>query len=198
MIAKKAALKLPSHKQALALLNKFHVPSNIMEHSLLVNKVAMKIAKDLAKKIDVNIKLVDRASLLHDLFKYIEFNADELDVFCRKIKEKYKGMSHEEAAYRFFLYDYPELAKVILNHGYKSIDKLNSIEEKIVYYADKRVMHNKIVSLTERLAEGHRRHAQKTKSFDYDSTKKIDSKIFALEKELFTYLNYNPSLLNKL
>jgi HD superfamily phosphodiesterase len=69
--------------------------------------------------------------------------------------------------------------------GHEEEMKPCTIEEKIIYYADKRVMHDKVVPLAERLEEGHRRNTRpadrKTVDVDY-----IDSLIFELEKELLS------------
>ena len=69
-------------------------------------------------------------------------------------------------------------------------------EEKIVYYADKRVMHDKIVPLKERLEEAHKRnihfHGGQTQSDIV--TSKVDPLIFALEEEIFSQIDLTPDL----
>jgi len=107
----------------------------------------------------------------------------------QQLGEQCKGLRHEDAAYEFFKDEYPALALAIKKHAYKSLldEKLKpqTIEEKIVYYADKRVMHDKVVPLLQRLEEGHRRnipaHCKETIDTDY-----IDSLIVKLEQELLT------------
>ena len=61
---------------------------------------------------------------------------------------------------------------------------LVSLEERVVYYADKRVAHSTIVSLKERLDEGYKRYSgKKPKS---KSVKNIELAIHMLEEEIFS------------
>ena len=73
-------------------------------------------------------------------------------------------------------------------------EKPQSWEEKLLYYADKRVMHETIVSLKDRLTEGHKRNI-----FQHDSaiqskinTAKVDPLIFQMEREIFEKIGLNP------
>jgi hypothetical protein len=90
------------------------------------------------------------------------------------------------------------LAKVIRKHRYTAIahqkDKPVTWEEKLVYYADKRVMHDRIVSLKERLDEAHKRYAawRRVNARSSLDTVKIDRLIYKLEKEIFAYIGLNP------
>ena len=65
-------------------------------------------------------------------------------------------------------------------------EKPKTWEEKLVYYADKRVMHERIVSLKERLADGHKRnvHLHGTEAQSKTNTSKVDPLIYELEKEI--------------
>ncbi len=159
--------RFPTIEQCYELLKQCHTPKHIVRHC----EVAADLAVELAKKIsadgtEINIDFVHRACLLHDIMRL-------------------NGLHHEEAAYEFLKNEYPELALAIRKHAYRSLldEKLKpqTIEEKIVYYADKRVMHDKVVPLMERLEEGHRRNnpAGCKKTAEY-----IDSLIVELEKEL--------------
>jgi len=86
---------------------------------------------------------------------------------------------------------YPQLAQVVRKHRYTAIshqkDKPVTWEEKLVYYADKRVMHDRIVSLKKRLEEAHKRYADWCRANARSSldTVKIDRLIYKLEKEIF-------------
>jgi hypothetical protein len=116
-------------------------------------------------------------------------NQEDLENW-RQLSERYKGVRHEQAGYEFLKDKYPEIALAIKKHAYKAlIEKENcpqTIEEKLVYYADKRAMHDKIVSLAERLEEGHRRN-QQVNSKNKVNAEYVDSLIFELERELFRY-----------
>jgi hypothetical protein len=74
-------------------------------------------------------------------------------------------------------------------------DRPETWEEKLVYYADKRVMHEKIVPLQERLDEGHRRSAAARRKAGLHcniDTEKIDALIVELEREIFEAIGIKP------
>lgn len=116
----------------------------------------------------------------------------------QQLKVRYKGLRHEDAACRLLVDEYPELAQVIRKHRYAGIlseqDKPRTWEEKIVYYADKRVMHDKIVPLKERLEEAHKRSAAQRDPTDQNvlDVKRIDTLIFELEREIFVKVGLEP------
>jgi len=67
-------------------------------------------------------------------------------------------------------------------------------EEKLLYYADMRVMHDKIVPLKQRLAEGHKRniHMHGSAAKSKINTAKVDPLIFQMEKEIFEKIGLDP------
>ncbi len=73
-------------------------------------------------------------------------------------------------------------------------EKPDTWEEKLLYYADKRVMHDKIVPLKDRLAEGHKRnvflHGSTAQS--KINTAKVDPMIYEMEKEIFEKIGLDP------
>jgi uncharacterized protein len=159
--------KIPTIPQCYEILKQCRTPAHIVRHCEVAAELAVEIAKKhSAKGTNVDVDFVHRACLLHDILRL-------------------NGKGHEEDAYQFLKNDYPELAAAIRKHAYKSLldDELRpgTIEEKIVYYADKRVMHDKVVPLRQRLEDGHRRNSPDgcKKTTEY-----IDSLIAELEKEL--------------
>lgn len=190
---------IPTVEQCYELMGQCHLPKHIVRHCEVTAEFAVELARKIAVNgIKVDVDFVHRACLLHDIMRVCDFHKPLDDIFDEPINEKdverwrqvsrqCKGLRHEDAAYEFLKNEYPELALAIKKHAYRSLldEKLKprTIEEKIVYYADKRVMHDKVVSLAERLEEGHRRnipsHCRKTTDTDY-----VDSLIFQLEHEL--------------
>lgn len=135
-------IKLPTREQAIALLKKYHILPNILEHCMQVNRVAVLLAKQLIEAGEkVNIDVVDRASLLHDIAK------------SRTIIEKRKDIHWVEAEEILKAEGYPELGYICRMHGFLELNKAKnpSWEAKIVCYADGRVIHDKIVDLQERM-----------------------------------------------
>jgi len=194
---------LPTRDQALELLKEYRVPLHIRKHSLTVAELAVWLAKKLREKgISVDVDLVDRACLLHDIARVCDFvrldhgkfeqTVTEQDkIRWEEMKVRYQGVCHEDAAYDLLKERYPVLALTIKKHKYTAIldgeKKPKTWEEKLVYYADKRVMHDKVVSLEERLKEGHKRNAYlyQTEAQHKINISKIDSLIYKLEKEIF-------------
>ncbi len=67
-------------------------------------------------------------------------------------------------------------------------------EEKLVYYANKRVMQDKIVPLEKRLEEAHRKNAylHETRAQSKANSAKVDPLIYRLEKEIFNKIGSDP------
>ena len=201
---------LPTRKECLAIIEEHHVPPHIVKHSLTVAKLAVFLAQRLTEKgITVDVNLVDRACLLHDIvricdFKELDYSRFEQPVTAedkakwQQLRAKYKETPHEYAAYDILKDKFPVLALTIKKHRYIGIlnkkEKPNTWEEKLVYYADMRVMHDKIVPLKERLTEGHKRnaHLYSTESQRRSIIAKVDPLIFELEKEIFDETGLSP------
>ena len=201
---------LPTRKQCFDVLKKYHVPSHIVKHSLAVAKLAVFLAERLKEKgIAVDVNLVDRACLLHDILRICDFKESDYSRFDQKItqpskakwqqmKDMFKGVSHEDAAYNLFKEKYPVLALIVKKHRYSALldekERPTTWEEKLVYYTDKRVMHDKIVPLKQRLEEAHKRNApqHRPKARRNIDTDKIDRLIYRLEKEIFDKVGLDP------
>ena len=202
--------RLPSRDQCYALIEECRVPTHIVGHS----EAAARLGVFLAERLNdagqtVDVELVDRACLLHDLFRVCEFPLKDFSAFepppsegdiamWRRLKARYAGTRHEDAAAAFLGEACPILAETIRKHRYTAIVEDRgrpwTWEEKLVYYADKRVMHEAIVPLRERLDEAHRRNAARRKAAGIEDAdlKEIDAAIFALETELFEDIAMEP------
>ncbi|HJO01847.1 MAG: HDIG domain-containing protein [Candidatus Woesearchaeota archaeon] len=154
--------KIPTKKESLDILNKNKTPSNVIEHCKTVCKVAEEIAdKLIAKGININKTLVVAAALLHD----IEREKDNHIIAGAKLL---KSMG------------FPEVAEVMGKHSLHEIEKEKNkqlrIEEKIMFYADKRVKENKIVSLKERIEDLEKRY-NKNFSKEFEFAEKIEEEL---------------------
>jgi len=201
---------LPTHKECLAIIKEYHVPPHIAKHSLAAAKLAVFLAQRLKEKgIAIDVDLVDRACLLHDIvricnIKELDYSRFEQPVTAedkakwRLLRARYEGIPHEYAAYDILKDKFPILALTIKKHRYIGIlnekEKPNTWEEKLVYYADMRVMHDKIVPLEERLTEAHKRnvHFYKTEAQRLSTIAKVDPLIYRLEKEIFDEIGLSP------
>lgn len=204
-------MNLPSKKQCNELLKKYHTPVSVIKHSAVVTKIAEYLADEFNKtKTKVNKDLINRACVLHDLLRVCDIPndnffkfADPEDIKQKDVKQKiwaaqcakYKGMHHSEAAEDVLGRDYPELAQVIREHMFDVLlkDEFTCWEGKIVSYADKRVDHDRIVTLNQRIEEGKKRWH--TDNENLDLTYK---KLLALEKEILDVIGQKPDVINQL
>jgi len=202
--------KLPTRGDCFELLKQHRVPEHIIKHSIVAAKLAVFLAEKLEEKgISVDVEIVDRACLLHDIARPCDFGepgynsskqavTEQDNAKWQQLKVKYQGLCHEDIAYELLRKKYPELATTVKKHRYVAIlnekEKPTTWEEKLVYYADKRIMHDRIVPLKERLEEAHKRnihlHARQTQS-DINISK-VDQLIFKLEEEIFSKIDLNP------
>ena len=173
-------MKLPSRGKAIGMLKELGMPDNIFRHTMQVNKIAVFIAEKMrGDGVKVNVDLVDRASLLHDIDKHLTLSNGRHGTEGKKMLEE-KGL--------------PELAEFCVTHLYTRIlsSSFPSLEHEIVYYADKRVNHDKIVSLDERFKYLRERYGKKPEILRwFDECEPACRK---LERKLFEKAGIPPSL----
>jgi len=177
-----------TEKEVVQLYRKYKTPVHIIEHCKVVDFVARKITNGYIKKgIDIDYESLHFACLLHDIFKVMDFKLEKKYAKIQKeLKLEYPNMDHCQAAYSMLMkIGEPIIAKIVKKHDFKAIiEKENmpfTLEEKIVTYADKRVLHSRIVSLNERFEDGEKRYDQSNN--DKDSQNKIYSAYFKLESD---------------
>ena len=182
-------------KTVLEIYDEFCVPVHIRRHMVMVCAVATVIAGTLR---DIDFKSLQYACLLHDALKIYTINNYETSIFrhnvsaedtyvWEKLKQKHINTADSQA-----MADYltakgeTKIGTIIQKHDFSSINKPEfqpySLEEKILYYADKRVLHDQVVSLEERITDGRIRYPQ-----NKAQTMKglvIENILFELETEL--------------
>ncbi len=203
---------LPSHNECLSIIRDCHVPIHIARHNEAVARLAVFLARRLIERgIEIDVELVERASLLHDLFRVCDFPLEDFRWFeqpvteddkhrWRRLKARHGHVRHEEAADAFLKDRYPVLATTIRRHRYVAVvdetDCPQSWEEKLVYYADKRAMHDTIVPLKDRLEDAHRRSAIAMAKAGIarcvEMEKAVDARIFELEADIFNAIGLAP------
>ncbi|MBU1446410.1 HDIG domain-containing protein [Patescibacteria group bacterium] len=191
----------------LELIKKYKMPENIVRHCKKVSNVACEIAILLQRKgMSIDIESLKYAGLLHDLMRILDFKEEEYLELCKTgskeeimiwdgMRAKYIGKKHTEAGYEFFHEIGEEkIALMIRKHCYGAIVNPSmqpfTIEEKLLLYADKRVLHDKIVSLTQRFEDGIKRHNPNKENLDLEMA--IRKASYSLEKEIFDQLDINP------
>jgi uncharacterized protein len=164
---------IPSKEECFRLWDGYRMPDNIRRHTLQVTRIAVFVARKLKESgININLTLVERGALLHDIDKILTLKNDR----------------HGEVAEKILLRrGYPEIARIASHHRFKYIrDPTITWEEKVVNYADKRVKHDQIVSLDERFTDLLIRYDVKVP--DHEAIQMF----FQLEKELFGIIHLDP------
>ena len=170
-------MNLPTKEECFEILKEYEVPQNIVNHVLKVSEVSVFLAKKLVEKgIKVNIDLVEKGAILHDLDKI-------------PTKDNYKD--HGLVTERILIKKgFPELGSIARSHKGEDIKHglVKNWEEKIVNYIDKRVEETKIVSVVNRFEQGRKRYPH----LSTPEHIKTEEYVLELEKEIFSHLNFKP------
>jgi putative nucleotidyltransferase with HDIG domain len=155
-------------------MTKYEMLENIKAHSIVVERIASLMARGLREAGEkLSLDLVTAGALMHDIAKTRSL----------KTKENHSATGSEICIENHL----EEIADIVAEHVVlKSFSREGPVLEKeIVYYADKRVNHNTIVSLEERLAylirqygKGDQRLIQRMGK-NFDLCKQVESKLFA-------------------
>jgi uncharacterized protein len=131
---------VPDENECYEIMKRFNMLDNIMRHSVQVMNVSMALVRNLKETGDVRSDLVRASALLHDIAKTRTLGSKELrhDLIGGQIMREM---------------GYDEIAVVVESHvvfeGFRPDGALEARE--IVFYADKRVMHDRIVSIDDRV-----------------------------------------------
>ncbi len=181
-------IAVPAVAQCLALMDQYAMLDNIRQHSFIVARVAEAIVKEMALPAGngaapPDLDLVLAGALLHDIAK-----TPCLDGSCR----------HAEAGQAICIeHGYPEVGEIVHDHVILSSFTPDIYRQghfparEIVYYADKRVRHDEIVSLEQRLEYIVERYANGSDSIKGRIRKNFDM-CFELETCLFSFLPFEP------
>lgn len=185
-------------QEVLSLIALFQTPLHVQRHCIAVADFAVKLGEALvARGEKINLTLVRHAALLHDLVRVVDFRGfapetfpdpvtPEQIEFWKMLRVKYAGIHHADVGADILAErGFDEVANVVRKHRFTQIERgLDTWEEKLVYYADKRAKHDKIVPLGERLADGKIRNLIETNTTE--ESLMLDKKIHLLEEEIFT------------
>ncbi len=138
----------PSDMRCLQLWDQFDMLPHIREHSLAVAQVATHLALAAkAKGLPVDVQLVRASALLHDIAKTYTIR---------------HGGNHSQlgGAWMQEILGNPQVAMGIIHHVHWpwAVDTQRHFLPMAIIYADKRVMHNRIVALDERFDDLYARY----------------------------------------
>lgn len=152
-------------RQITLLYKELNVPENIIAHMKQVHFVCEKLINAFTKNhIKIEKKNILNAALLHDIFR------TENECHAQKAAD---FLSHRGEK---------SVAKLVEKHNFFSIDELKTWEEKILYYADKRVDRDRIVPLNRRFDKYENRDLE------------TEEKVQILENEFIARLGKLPVL----
>ena len=177
---KTPSFAIPSLAQCLELMDIHGMLPNIREHSFAVMQVARLLGDALAEAgFNLFLPLVTTGALLHDLGKtaclgtlnnHAEFGADILEEL-----------------------GYPHVAQVVREHVHLYADIIDARplrEAELVNYADKRVLHDEVVTLEARFADLEVRYGRTPEALARIQATEVRSR--ALEDKLFAPLTLTP------
>jgi uncharacterized protein len=171
----------PSHDQCLELMNTHGMLPNIREHSFRVMEVALFLGEALAEAgFDLSLPLVKAGGLLHDLGKTACLGT------LRNHAELGASILEELG--------YPHVAQVVREHVYLDgniSDPRPLREAELVNYADKRVLHETVVTLEERFADLKVRYGRTPEAMTRIQATAVRAR--ALEDKLFAPLRLTPA-----
>jgi uncharacterized protein len=165
---------VPTVEECYALMDEFRMLENIREHSLIVARVAELIASGLVHAgVDITLDRIIAGALLHDIGKTL----------CLKQGGDHAQLGREICIRRRL----HEVADIVGEHvRLRDFQAQGAISEKeIVYYADKRVNHNSVVALDERLRYilhrygGNNREICRRIQANFAQCKMVEEKLFA-------------------
>ena len=157
-----------------------HMLENIVAHSLQVCRVATCLLDHLKfEGIHLDRQLVQAAALLHDITKTRSFDTEE---------------NHALTGGQYLIDSgYTEVGNLVRQHvrldDYSENKSLT--EAEIINYADKRVLHDRIVSLDERMNYIMEKYG--TQPGHKQRIRLLWEKTKDLEKQIFSYLPFSPN-----
>jgi len=176
---------IPTREECLRLIAEHRMLDNIIDHSTEVARVALFLSTELNKRGQrIDLGLVEAASLLHDLTK----------TECFKTKEDH-AQTGSQLLKRL---GYERVGEVVAEHIQlsKAKDPCLVSEGEVVNYADKRVQHDRIVSLEERFNDLQARYAKDQRAFEL--LEELKKATFEIENKIFSILMIDPNNLRSL
>ena len=176
-------MKIPSKNDCLRLMCQAQMLEHIVAHSLQVCRVGMCLVDYLKVKGNaLDARLVQAAALLHDITKARSFETEE---------------NHAQTGGEFLTdLGYAEVGNLVRQHvhldNYPEPPQLS--EAVIINYADKRVLHDRIVSLPDRMSYIQERYG--TRPEHHQRIQLLWKKTEALEIQIFRYVPFRPEDLN--
>lgn len=188
-------IALPNRSDIERWRNEAKLPPHIRDHCDAVAGLCDTLGKTLLRRGKLLRPLALRRSAeVHDLLRFIDFGhgtqpikaegTPEEQAAWGSFRNRYPGLRHEAACAAFLIdHGFPALAEIVRVHGLmQPPPERTTIEQKLLFYADKRVKFDEVVTLDERFEDFRKRYGNGERSRDGDIWLK-EAK--AVEEELF-------------
>ena len=131
--------RIPLREECDELMALYSMRPHIVNHSIQVMRVCLAITDNLKNGLAINRDLVIAAALLHDITKTRSLETNERHDITGGELLREMGFT--------------SIAEIVEQHVVlQNLNPQGRLEEReIIYYADKRVMHDKIVTIEERV-----------------------------------------------
>ena len=175
---------IPSIAQCFRLMEQYAMLPNIREHSVMVARVAGLIGQGLAQSGRTLCReLIVSGALLHDIAKTASLETQ---------------LRHDQLGREICLrHGFGELADIVGEHVVlKNGNPEHCTEKEIVYYADKRVLHDEVVGLDVRLDYIIHRYGNGDEGL-HARIRRNFAQAHAIEKILFAELDFSPAELRE-
>ena len=171
---------IPTIDQCFELMERYGMLENIKAHSIMVEKVANIIAREIMKTgADISMSMITAGALMHDIGK----------TPCLNTRADHAAKGSEIC----MLNHLEEIAEIVKEHviieGFDPEGEVN--EKEIIYYADKRINHDKLVSLEKRLDYLLIRYARGNKRIE-GLIEENFIQCRRVEKKIFNLLSFRP------
>lgn len=153
---------VPDRAHVLAWREAVCLPQHIGRHCDAVGEYAEELAGGMLRRgILARPLLLLRAGELHDLLRFLDFRegCDGVRVW-KEQRARFPSLAHESACAAFLEEEgYAAMGRVVRTHGARlPPDAEATIEQKLLFYADKRLKIDEFVTLEERLQDFHMRY----------------------------------------
>ena len=172
-------MNIPDRGQCFQMMHRMDMMEHIAAHSIMVAAVALFLTDEYAQTGTIlNRKLIDAAALLHDI---------------TKTRSIVSGEMHAETGESYLVKEgFPEVGSIVGQHVALKCYRVSAkvTEAEIVNYADKRVLHDKIVSLKHRMEYILDRYGKIPQR--REKLLRIGEQTEILEEKLFLDLSLSP------
>ena len=173
----------PDRKTCLQMMDHYDMLPNIREHSIMVADLAIIIGRELNKnRTGLDLDLIEAAALLHDITKTESIKTGENH--SKSGGERLRNLGHHR------------IAEIVEQHVIPDKIEGNISEEEVVCYADKRILHDKIVSLDERFEYLLKRYGKNEKTDGFINETRI--KLLIIEKRIIENSTFSEFDINRI